>query len=207
MITGPYRRAAHLTALAVAGLLSGLAPLPASAESVLRIAMTAGDIPDWAGQPDQGFEGYRFVGFNLYDGLVNWDLSQSDKEAGLRPGLATKWYPDPADPKRWIFELRQDVKYHDGCPWNADSAVWNIERLTSDKSPAFSPLSCPFLPSSSASRARSSSSVATAAMRGAASAWMRAISSSMGCAASPVGFRPRQSVPGRAAPPADRSAA
>jgi peptide/nickel transport system substrate-binding protein len=112
----------------------------AHAESVLRIAMTAGDIPDWAGQPDQGFEGYRFVGFNLYDGLVNWDLSHSDKEADLRPGLATKWYADPSDPKKWIFELRHGVKFHDGCDWNADVAVWNIERLTSDKSPAFNPL-------------------------------------------------------------------
>lgn len=108
------------------------------AESVLRIAMTAGDIPDWAGQPDQGFEGYRFVGFTLYEGLVNWDLSRSDQEAGLRPGLATKWYPDPANPKRWIFELRHNVKFHDGCDWNADAAVWNIQRLTSKDSPAFS---------------------------------------------------------------------
>ena len=59
----------------------------AHSESVLRIAMTAGDIPAWTGQPDQGFEGYRFVGFNLYEGLVNWDLSRSDQEADLRPGL------------------------------------------------------------------------------------------------------------------------
>ena len=58
----------------------------AHAESVLRIAMTAGDIPDWTGQPDQGFEGYRFVGFNLYDGLVNWDLSHSDSEVDATPG-------------------------------------------------------------------------------------------------------------------------
>ncbi len=29
-----------------------------------------GDIPDWVGQPDQGFEGYRFVGFNLYGWIV-----------------------------------------------------------------------------------------------------------------------------------------
>src|ERR1700691_2494204 len=84
----------------------------AHGESVLRIAMTAGDLPDWAGQPDQGFEGYRFVGFNLYDGLVNWDLSTSDKEVDIRPALATAWHVDPADPKRWIFELRHGVKLH-----------------------------------------------------------------------------------------------
>ena len=140
MADSAIRRAARVLAAAVilAGPVGKITP--AAAEKVLRIAMTAGDLPDWAGQPDQGFEGYRFVGYNLYDGLVNWDLSHSDQEADLRPGLATKWYPDATDPKRWIFELRHDVKFHDGCPWNADEALWNIERLTSDKSPSFSPV-------------------------------------------------------------------
>src|SRR5215470_2689075 len=82
----------------------------ARAESVLRVAMTAGDIPDWTGQPDQGFEGYRFVGWSLYDALINWDLSRSDREAPMVPGLATKWSIDPANNKRWIFELRKGVK-------------------------------------------------------------------------------------------------
>ena len=40
--------------------------------------MTAADIPYTAGQPDQGFEGFRFIGFQLYDALVRWDLSQGD---------------------------------------------------------------------------------------------------------------------------------
>ena len=83
--------------LAAALALAGLAAAPARAESVLRVAMTAGDIPDWTGQPDQGFEGYRFVGWSLYDALINWDLSRSDREAPLTPGLATKWTIDPAN--------------------------------------------------------------------------------------------------------------
>ena len=37
---------------------------------VLRIGMTAADIPYTGGQPDQGFEGFRFIGFQLYDGLT-----------------------------------------------------------------------------------------------------------------------------------------
>jgi peptide/nickel transport system substrate-binding protein len=129
-------------AVVAAGMLSVAltsAPQIAQAESVLRIAMTAGDIPDWVGQPDQGFEGYRFVGFNLYEGLSNWDLSTAGVEVKLKPGLATKWQVDEADQKKWIFELRKGVKFHDGCEWNADVALWNLERLTSEKSPAFSP--------------------------------------------------------------------
>lgn len=131
--------------LAVIGVLSfvGLLAFQSSAaraESVLRIAMTAGDIPAWTGQPDQGFEGYRFVGYSLYEGLTDWDLSSSTKEAGIRPGLATKWYPDPKNPKRWIFDLRHGVKFHDGCPWNADAAVANFDRLTIKTDPAFDPV-------------------------------------------------------------------
>lgn len=130
-----------VTAAACLTLALSCAPkVAARAESILRIAMTAGDIPDWTGQPDQGFEGYRFVAFNLYDGLVNWDLSHNDREAVLRPGLATKWTPDESDPKKWVFELRRGVTFHDGCAWNADEAIWNFTRLTSDKSPAFNPI-------------------------------------------------------------------
>jgi peptide/nickel transport system substrate-binding protein len=126
------------------GMALGLAAMTAgqsaaASQSVLRIAMTAADIPDWRGQPDQGFEGNRFVGFSLYDTLIEWDLSSREKEVGLRPGLATSWSIDPADHKKWIFNLREGVKFHDGCDWNAAAAVWNFERLTSDKHPAFTP--------------------------------------------------------------------
>ncbi|HVE11249.1 MAG TPA: ABC transporter substrate-binding protein, partial [Paraburkholderia sp.] len=70
-----WLRASTMAALALLAYAAGTAA--ASAESVLTVAMTAADIPDWAGQPDQGFEGYRFVGYSLYDGLVNWDLSHA----------------------------------------------------------------------------------------------------------------------------------
>ena len=132
-------RALLATCAAAALAAPTLVAAPAQAETVLRIAMTAGDIPDWRGQPDQGFEGYRFVGYSLYDPLVAWDLSSYEKEVTIKPGLATKWYNDPDDGKKWIFELRQGVKFHDGCPWNADSATWNFERLINEKSPAFVP--------------------------------------------------------------------
>ncbi|MBO0765249.1 MAG: ABC transporter substrate-binding protein [Hyphomicrobiaceae bacterium] len=122
----------------VAAPAFGLAP--AYAESVVRVGMTAGDLPDWTGQPDQGFEGFRFVGWTLHDSFINWDLSRSDREAPLTPGLATKWTIDRANPRRWIFELRKGVKFHDGCDWNADNAIWNIERLTIDKVPQFHPV-------------------------------------------------------------------
>jgi len=113
---------------------------PAQAGSTLTVGMTAGDLPVTTGNPDQGFEGYRFVGFNLHDSLVLWDLSGAgDKAADIKPGLAAEWHIDEADPKRWIFILRQGVKWHDGCPFTADDVVWNFGYSGDDKAPQFNP--------------------------------------------------------------------
>src|SRR4029453_15260747 len=80
-------------------------PQVASAETVLRIGMTAADIPRTLGQPDQGFEGNRFTGLTMYDGLTLWDLSSADKPRAELPGLATEWKVDEADKKKWTFKL------------------------------------------------------------------------------------------------------
>jgi peptide/nickel transport system substrate-binding protein len=80
-------------------LVVGL-PQLASAESVLRIGMTAADIPRTLGQPDQGFEGNRFTGLTMYDALTMWDLSSADKASVMIPGLATEWKVDDADKKK-----------------------------------------------------------------------------------------------------------
>lgn len=114
-----------LTAALSCTVLAG----PVFAQTQVRVAMTAADIPDVTGAPDQGYEGYRFVGYTLHDALVNWDLSSSDVAADIKDGLATDWAVDPDNHERWIFNLREGVSFHDGCAWNADSAVWNFDRV------------------------------------------------------------------------------
>ncbi len=112
----------------------------AQAAGTLTIGMTAGDLPVTTGNPDQGFEGYRFVGYNLYDSLVLWDLSGAgEKAADIKPGLATGWHVDEADNKRWIFTLRQGVKWHDGCPFTAEDVIWNLGYSGDEKAPQFNP--------------------------------------------------------------------
>ena len=128
--------------IAAVGLGLGLfaaTAMPAFAQGTLRIGMTAADIPQTTGQPDQGFEGYRFAGYTIYDALVNWDLSKSDTLADIKPGLATEWQAAEGDGKRWIFKLRQGVKFHDGSDFDADVVVWNLEKILNDKSPQFDP--------------------------------------------------------------------
>jgi peptide/nickel transport system substrate-binding protein len=108
------------------------------AAGTLIVGMTAGDLPVTTGNPDQGFEGYRFVGYNLYDSLILWDLSgKGEQAAEIKPGLATEWHIDEADTKRWIFKLRQGVKWHDGCPFTADDVVWNMAYSGDEKAPQF----------------------------------------------------------------------
>src|SRR5713226_6544302 len=119
--------------LCTLSIIGGVALQQVAAETVLRVAMTAGDVPITIGQPDQGFEGYRFVGYNLYDSLVLWDLSKADKPSEIKPGLATSWEIDPNDHKRWIVHLRQGVKFHDGCTFTADDVVWNIQYRSDQK--------------------------------------------------------------------------
>ncbi|MEA2963109.1 MAG: peptide/nickel transport system substrate-binding protein, partial [Alphaproteobacteria bacterium] len=111
----------------------------ASAQGTLRIGMTASDIPLTTGQTDQGGEGMRFMGYTVYDGLINWDLSSFDKPSDLVPGLATSYGVDPADASKnkWIFKIREGVKFHDGSEFTADTAVWNFDKLLKNDSPQF----------------------------------------------------------------------
>jgi peptide/nickel transport system substrate-binding protein len=124
VLTG--RRLVALTSAAWLGAAAGVAP--AMAQGTLRIAMTATDVPTTTGVPNNGFEGVRFMGFTAFDALVNWDLSSADKPADIKPGLAESWAQDKSDPKKWVFKLRQGVKFHDGTPFNADAVVWNLDR-------------------------------------------------------------------------------
>jgi peptide/nickel transport system substrate-binding protein len=121
-----------------AGLTASLLfVFPARGEDILRIAMTASDIPTSTGTPNNGFEGYRFLGYPIFEGLMLWDLSRADRPAGLRPGLAESYEQVADDKKTWIFHLRHGVKFHDGTDFNADAVMWNMDRFFKNDSPQF----------------------------------------------------------------------
>lgn len=122
----------------LAGAAASLIPRSShAAGKILRVAMTAADIPLTTGQPSQGGEGVRFMGVTAYDALINWDLSRSDIAATLRPGLAESWSVDPTKQTTWTFKLRQGVKFHDGSAFSADSVIWNLDKLMRRDSPQF----------------------------------------------------------------------
>ena len=126
-------------ALLGATVLSLLGTAPATqAQGTLRIGMTAADIPTSFGQPDNGFEGFRFMGLMLYDALINWDLTAVDRPSGLIPGLAESWAVDPADDTKWIFKLRKNATFHDGSQFTADAVIFNFDKLFDEKAPQYS---------------------------------------------------------------------
>ena len=57
----------------------------------------------------------------IYDSLVN-----RDREFKLEPSLAVSWRQ--VDARTWRFNLRPNVKFHDGTPLTADDVVFSIER-------------------------------------------------------------------------------
>ena len=117
-----------------------LAASPAAAQpavQTLRIGMTTSDLPTTGGIPDNGSEGGRFVGYTIYDALVNWDFTRTDSFADLTPGLATEWKIDPDNHLRWIFTLREGVRYHDGTLFRAEDVLWNFDRHLNEQAPQF----------------------------------------------------------------------
>jgi peptide/nickel transport system substrate-binding protein len=64
----------------------------------------------------------RVVYANLFEGLV-----KVDRTGRLVPGLAAKWEISP-DARVYTFHLRKGAAFHNGEPFNAQVAKWNLER-------------------------------------------------------------------------------
>ena len=107
--------------------------------------MTAADLPTTHGIPNNGGEGFRFLGYPAYDSIINWDFTHTDKLADITPGLFTAWHADETNPLRWICDVRQGVKFHDGSEFNADAVIWNLRRIYDDKSPQYDAPAAPIV--------------------------------------------------------------
>lgn len=114
------------TIVAVVIIVAGVAiyyyitPKEEEERSVLRLATAAGisvlDPHNYLGTPD------LIVTHQIYDCLTKYDMSMTPQ-----PALATSW--EVVEPTTWRFELRQDVKFHDGTPFNASVVKYNYERV------------------------------------------------------------------------------
>ncbi len=94
----------------------------------LRIGMTAGNLPFPNTPPNEGFEGRRFVGYQIYDALYAYDLYQGDHVPTPQLNLAEAVEVSD-DQLTWTFTLRQDVIFHDGTTFDAEDVDFNFRRL------------------------------------------------------------------------------
>jgi ABC-type transport system substrate-binding protein len=140
-----FSRRGFLAASAAAALPILPGHAEAATPQVLRIGMTAADLPTTHGIPNNGGEGFRFLGYPAYDSVVNWDFLHPEGLADIAPGLFTAWRIDEGNPTRWICEVRQDVSFHDGSPFTADAVVWNLRRIYDDKSPQYDAPAAPIV--------------------------------------------------------------
>ncbi len=103
--------------------------------------MSAGNVPIPNTPPTEGGEGGRFVGYQVYDALFNWDLKNAaDSAAVPGPGLAESWSISD-DELTWTLNLRQGVKFHDGSDFNADAVVFQLDRIHNRDFEYYDPIS------------------------------------------------------------------
>lgn len=66
---------------------------------------------------------------NMVNASIFSQLTRVDKDTlQPSPDLATKWQAD-ADGLAWTFNLRPDVKWHDGQPFNADDVKYTFDTI------------------------------------------------------------------------------
>jgi len=59
---------------------------------------------------------------HVYEGLVRYT-----RDFKIEPALATSW--QQVTPTQWRFNLRKNVKFHDGTPFTADDVVFSYGRI------------------------------------------------------------------------------
>jgi peptide/nickel transport system substrate-binding protein len=75
-----------------------------------------------------GIDTSRYIN-DVYDRLVDYDLTVEADSPPVKPSLATEWSPSN-DGLTYTFKLRPNVTFHDGTPFDAAAAKFNIDRVT-----------------------------------------------------------------------------
>ena len=115
-------RAARVALGLAAALLIGLAPAQAK---TLRMANQGDPLSLDPHSLNETLQ-LTFLS-NVYEGLLGYG-----KDLKIVPLLATDW--KQTAPTVWRFNLRKNVKFHDGSPFTADDVIFSYERAKADGS-------------------------------------------------------------------------
>lgn len=88
------------------------------------ITFGAWQTPDTMDPQKTGLAATSRILFQAMTPLV-WKFPDGDE---FYPGLATEWEIS-SDGLEYTFKLRQDVKFHNGEPFNADAVTWTFDRM------------------------------------------------------------------------------
>jgi len=105
-------------ACGTSGTEQATAPTPASRQ-VLNVAAAADGYYE---NPQYPTIGRYPTNANIFETLV-----RMTPDYQLAPSLATSWEFLP--PNTWRFQLRKNVKFQDGTPFNAQAVKWNLDRI------------------------------------------------------------------------------
>lgn len=104
-------------------LLAACLMAPVHAQT-LRVALSAE--PTSADPHHYGFTPNNTLRGNVYDGLVNLDAKLK-----AQPALAVSW--SRSDDLTWRFELRRDVRFHNGDAFTAEDVVFSYCRALNNE--------------------------------------------------------------------------
>jgi len=108
---------ALLAAPALAALLLVNGPLTAAERTSVNV------VSPWeVASADPVVSGFAIQKLQIMESLVD-----ADAEGTLRPGLATDWSVSE-DGSRWLFSLRDGVRFHDGTPLDASAVAQALNR-------------------------------------------------------------------------------
>lgn len=118
--------------------------------TVLAMSRTTVTVPDVGGVYTEGIVGTpQFINpllaqYNQVDqdlsALIFNGLTRMDGKGNVQPDLAASWQIS-ADKRRYIFRLRNDVRWHDGQPFTADDALFTYSLMQDPDFPGVSYLS------------------------------------------------------------------
>lgn len=98
------------------------APTTAAGGAAKTLTIAAAEVPE-ALDPTISLQIYNWtISFAMFDTLVT-----SDDTGKISPSLATSW--ELVNSKAWKFNLRKDVKFHDGTPFTSASVKATLDHI------------------------------------------------------------------------------
>jgi len=125
-------------------------PLYTAAAAVIAVGATAGPamaqgktVTIVLSEEPEGLDGCNSnrstVGRVAKQNIVETLTEIDPKDGSITPRLAVSW--EKIDEKTWRFKLREGVKFHDGAPFNAETAAKAIHRTMDTTQKTGAPIS------------------------------------------------------------------